>query len=288
MVRFSNHTASMGSNSAVMSRVLFTNGQQDADEFGMYGVTAEDAAASRKEAAENLATTLTQNILFYPMKLKVLLPILLSMAYALGGDDDDEATRKAQRVTDKLISPDKNANLAHRIAARLLFGKERQLFMEDKKPDEAQASAVAEILNKITHEMLTTIPYVGVVFGYSPANRLVDLALTNDMSEEIVASAMDVKRGNVRIRQYDPGFVETMAEFTAPSAAAYDYAAAAKLALDYQMTNKAGRDRGESLLNTALYLALEGTPLTREPRSHMKGVLEEPVKLEELRKSKQN
>jgi hypothetical protein len=286
MVRFSNHTASMGSNSAVMSRVLFTDGRQDADEFGNYGVSADDAAQSRREAAENLATTLTQNILFYPMKLKVLLPLVLSLAYVLGGDDDDEATRKAQKTADKLISPDENANMAHRFLMRLLFGKERQLFSEDKKPDEAQASAVAEILNKSAQEMLTTIPYVGVAFGYSPVNGIVDRMLTNDMSEEIVASAMDVKRGNVRIRQYDPGFIERSAEAMAPTAAAYDYAAALKLAVDYQMTNKAGQDRPVSLMNTALYLALEATPLTREPRSHMKGILEEPVKLEELRKSR--
>jgi hypothetical protein len=283
LVRFSNHTASMSSNTAVMTRSMFEHAENDYSEGDARYVSKEDAEASRKEAMENVATTLTQNILFYPMKLKMLLPMALYLIFKAGDDDDDRAAKRAQKVANDMIAPDRDAAFIHKAIMALLFGKERELFQDKGKMNEAQASAFAEILNRTTQELVTTVPFVGVAFGYSPINGAFDKMISNRASEEISALAMDVKREKVRIREYQPGFIESAAELAAPAAAAYDYAAALKLVADYNMTRKAGQDRGMSLVNSVAYLLSEVTPMAREPKSYMKGVLEESVKKENKR-----
>ena len=277
LVRFSNHTASMSSNTAVLTQTMFTVQEKGMSEMDDYYVSQKDAEESRREAMENIATTLTQNILFYPMKLKMLLPAVLYLIFKAGDDDDDEAALRAQRVTNEMIAPDENSNVIHRTIMALIFGKDRPLFQDRGTVDEAQASALAEMLNYTAQEAITTIPLVGVAFGYSPVRGLIDKAFTNPGSEEAAALLMDVERDSVNIRQYRPGFIEGTAEFTAPTGTAYDYAAAAKLLLDYNMTNQASDNRAVSLRDSLFYLMSESLPGTREARSFMQDKLREPV-----------
>lgn len=277
LVRFSNHTASMSSNTAVLTQTMFTDQEKGMSEMDDYYVSQKDAEESRREAMENIATTLTQNILFYPMKLKMLLPAVLYLIFKGGDDDDDEAALRAQRVTNEMIAPDENSNVIHRTIMALIFGKDRPLFQDRGTVDEAQASAFAEMLNYTAQEAITTIPLIGVAFGYSPVRGLIDKAFTNPGSEEAAALLMDVERDSVNIRQYRPGFIEGTAEFTAPTGTAYDYAAAAKLLLDYNMTNQASDNRAVSLRDSLLYLMSESLPGTREARSFMQDKLREPV-----------
>ena len=277
LVRFSNHTASMSSNTAVLTQTMFTDQEKGMSEMDDYYVSQKDAEESRREAMENIATTLTQNILFYPMKLKMLLPAVLYLIFKAGDDDDDEAALRAQRVTNEMIAPDENSNVIHRTIMALIFGKDRPLFQDRGTVDEAQASAFAEMLNYTAQEAITTIPLIGVAFGYSPVRGLIDKAFTNPGSEEAAALLMDVERDSVNIRQYRPGFIEGTAEFTAPTGTAYDYAAAAKLLLDYNMTNQASDNRAVSLRDSLLYLMSESLPGTREARSFMQDKLREPV-----------
>lgn len=275
--RFSNHTASMSSNTAVLTQTMFTDQEKGMSEMDDYYVSQKDAEESRREAMENIATTLTQNILFYPMKLKMLLPAVLYLIFKAGDDDDDEAALRAQRVTNEMIAPDENSNVIHRIIMALIFGKDRPLFQDRGTVDEAQASAFAEMINYTSQEMLTTIPLAGVAFGYSPVRSLVDKLFTNPGSEEAAALLMDVERDSVNIRQYRPGFIEGTAEVTAPTGTVYDYAAATKLLLDYNMTNQASDNRAVSLRDSLLYLMSEVLPGTREARSFMQDKLREPV-----------
>jgi len=229
---------------------------------------------------ENVATTLTQNILFYPMKLKMLLPAVLYLVFKAGDDDDDEAVLRAQQVTNDLIVPNEDSNVIHRAIMAVIFGKDRPLFQDRGTVDEAQASALAEILNTTAQESITAIPLAGVAFGYSPVRGLIDKAFTNPGSEEAAALFMDVERNTANIREYRPGFLEGTAEFTAPTAAAYDYAAAAKLLLDYNMTDYASSNKGISLKDSLLYFMSEVLPGTRESRGFMQDRLREPVKNE--------
>ena len=275
--RFSNHTSSMSSNTAVLTQTMFTDQEKGMSEMDDYYVSQKDAEESRREAMENIATTLTQNILFYPMKLEMLLPAVLYLIFKAGDDDDDEAALRAQRVTNEMIAPDENSNIIHRIIMGLIFGKDRPLFQDRGTVDEAQASAFAEMINYTSQEMLTTIPIAGVAFGYSPVRGLIDKAFTNPGSEEAAALLMDVERDSVNIRQYRPGFIEGAAEFTAPTGTVYDYAAATKLLLDYNMTSQASNNRAVSLRDSLFYLISEAFPGAREARSFMQDKLREPV-----------
>jgi len=280
LVRFSNHTASTSSNTSVLTHTMFTQQERGLSEMDYYYVSEKDAEDSRREAMENVATTLTQNILFYPMKLKMLLPAVLYLVFKAGDDDDDEAVLRAQQVTNDLIVPNEDSNVIHRAIMAVIFGKDRPLFQDRGTVDEAQASALAEILNTTAQESITAIPLAGVAFGYSPVRGLIDKAFTNPGSEEAAALFMDVERNTANIREYRPGFLEGTAEFTAPTAAAYDYAAAAKLLLDYNMTDYASSNKGISLKDSLLYFMSEVLPGTRESRGFMQDRLREPVKNE--------
>ena len=65
----------MSSNMSVMVPMMFDS---------------ESDEQSKLEARENVVTTLVQNILFYPFKVKTLLPFLGYMFYMLAGDDDGD------------------------------------------------------------------------------------------------------------------------------------------------------------------------------------------------------
>ena len=278
LVRFSNHTASMSSNMSVMVPMMFDS---------------ESDEQSKLEARENVVTTLVQNILFYPFKIKTLLPFLGYMFYMLAGDDDDEATRKAQKMANDALAIDKDSNPFAHVIKLLMFGKKRELFQSRKNEDAAQASALAELLSRSTLEFATAIPVLGVAAGYSPVSGMIQKAITDNLAESVAATATNLnvaqawyEKDGVDVRQYQSGWFETAAEFTAPTAAAYDMAAAGKLLLDYNTTRHAERNRAESAMDSAMYLVSELVPFAREMRSQMGGVLKDEVRKEDNRDKK--
>jgi hypothetical protein len=268
----------MSSNTMVMVPAMFASKKD--------GVSEESHLKSIQEARENVTTAVIQNILFYPMKLKILLPILLYGIFKMGDDDDDEAAIRAQEATNYLFAPDAEKNPVLNLIDILAFGKKREFFQLDRDTDEAQASAVAEVLGKTSLELATAVPYVGVLAGYSPVQGLISKMLTDDLSEYTAAKLSGEDRNSVNIREARPTWIERGADLTAPTGTAYDFASASKLAVDYNLTREAEKDRLMSLVNTLAYLATEAIPFARESRSYMQGVLKEPVKEEAKKKNR--
>lgn len=281
LVRFSNHTSSVASNTAVMTPVLFDS---NAD------------PQTKLEARENVVTSLAQNLLFYPFKLKTLIPMVAYLLYGLGGDDDDKAQKKAQELANDVMAVDKDSNPLAAILKTLMFGKKREFFQQDKKADAAQASAVAELLSKSAAELATTIPVLGVLAGYSPVSGALQKSITNPLSVEAAAgmnnlvNKRQLKTSNssynnnaVSIRSYQDSWGEAIASASAPTEAIYDMGEAAALLTQYNMTRHAKGDRIGSFLDSLLYATTELLPFAREPRSQMKGELQAVIKKEKKR-----
>ena len=276
IVRFSNHTASTSANTAVMSRSTFGEAPE--------GVSAEDWQRNKQESRENVVSSLVQNALFFPMKIKNL-TVIMAMAYFMAmGDDDDEAARKAQKFANKALVPDEDSNIVAKVAKILLAGSERELFQSDSKIDDAQASALAEIMSKSLIETSTVIPYVGSLIGYSPVSGFLAKTFTNDVSRSVSAAVMDVEKNDVFIRQYNSDALESGADLTNPTSVVYDYAQATKLMVDYGMTRHAARNRGQSTFDLAVYFMTEVLPFLREARSYYGKELREVVKKETRKK----
>lgn len=270
-VRFSNHTASMSSNTAVMARVLASRKPDN--------VSQADWDMNKADARENIVTTLVQNILFYPFKIKTLLPVLLYVAFKGMGDDDDKAVRNGQKLANKIMVPDDDSNALVRVAKKLIFGKKREAFQLDGNIDGAQASLLAEIMSKTGNELATSIPILGVAFGYSPIQGILEKSITQGGSEALSSLVTNTDKKDVYVRSYQADWLESAADVTAPTSVIYDYAEAGKLAYDYTKTNEFRRAPAMGSFNAAMYLLIaEGLPFLREYRSAEKGELKEEVK----------
>jgi hypothetical protein len=284
--RFSNHTASMASNMTVMMPMTLNPLLHSIRPQKFEKIDAE----SQKEALENVVTTLVQNILFAPFKLKTLVPILsYIIAKAFLTDDDDEAVRKAQEMANTLMAPnEEDGNGLTNLIKVLAFGKKRELFQERLDPDAAFASGIAEILSKTALEFATTIPVIGVAAGYSPISGPTQNLVTNGFAEQTMSLVSGVpvqqawyEKDGIGIRQYDGTWAENLANITAPTSAAYDMVQASALLASYNTTESAGDDRLQSTLNSALYALSETVPFLRDMRTYMKDRLKDAVKEEE-------
>ena len=270
IVRFSNHTASMSSNTAVTTRMLFSEKPQ--------GVSDSDWSKNREEAVENVVTTLVQNILFYPFKIKTLLPVMLYLIFKAGDDDDDQAARNGQKLANKILVPDEDNNPLAKAAQTILFGKQREAFQLDGNIDEAQASMLAEVMSRSAAELATTIPGYGAIFGYSPIQGLFTKSIGNELSSSLASAVTQTDSEGVYVRSYQPGPVEGIMGLTTPTAVAYDYAEALKLATEYSQTSKFQNNGFIGAYDIAIYLMTEALPFLREARGQIGSELKEEVK----------
>jgi hypothetical protein len=289
LVRFSNHTAGVASNVSAMSGAAVSPlmSKIDGKKFGGYD------KESQQEALDVVVTTLTQNILFYPMKLKIMVPLLAHLAFMLGGDDDDEAVRKGQELANTMLAPTDDGTWFGNFVKGLVFGKKRELFQLDPKKtaDAAQSSALAEVMTKTFLETFQLIPVAGAAAGYAPVSGVLQKVMTNPLSESATSILTGVEKATgpyskkaTTIRSYEKNWDENLVSATAPTQMVYDLASALKLSVNYNLTREAATNRPSALINTAAYLVAEGLPFGREPRSAMRGVLQEPVWKEEKRK----
>jgi hypothetical protein len=281
LTRFSNHTAGVGSNASVLSVPALDPllGKINSRKWG--DVDKE----SQQEAMENVVQTLVQNVLFYPLKLKIMIPLILSvMLNSWGGDDDDEAIREAQELANKLLAPTDDGHWLANLVKGVLFGKKRELFQSNKSDEAARSSALAEVLTRSLLEGFQVIPVFGAIGGYAPASGLLQVAITDPLSEDTAAMLTGVEKSlgpysgdDTTIRPYQKGWDENMVSAAAPAMMVYDWMAALKLAAEYNFTTDAEAGRGRALLNTSAYLATELIPFARESRAWMKGLLKESV-----------
>ena len=279
LTRFSNHTSGIASNVSVLSMPAIDPllGKFDSHKWGH--VDKEN----QQEALENVVQSLFQNILFYPMKLKVMVPLVLSIVLNSWGDeDDDEAIRKAQDITNDLMAPTDDGTWYANAIKALVFGKKRELFQSNKSDEAARSSALAEVMTKAVLEGFQLTPVFGVIAGYSPASAILQWGVTDPLSESTSAMLTGVEKAvgpyaknATNVRKYEKSWDENIASVTAPTQMVYDMSAAMKLMVEYQLTTDAQADRGGSLLNSSIYLASELIPGMRELRSYMKDVLKQ-------------
>jgi len=279
LTRFSNHTSGIASNVSVLSMPAIDPllGKFDSHKWGH--VDKEN----QQEALENVVQSLFQNILFYPMKLKVMVPLILSIVLnSWGDDDDDEAIRKAQDITNDLMAPTDDGTWYANAIKALVFGKKRELFQSNKSDEAARSSALAEVMTKAALEGFQLTPVFGVAAGYSPISSALQWLVTDPLSESTSAMLTGVEKAvgpyaknATNVRKYEKSWDENIASVTAPTQMVYDMSAAMKLMVEYQLTTDAQTDRGGSLLNSSIYLASELIPGMRELRSYMKDVLKQ-------------
>ena len=277
--RFSNHTSGIASNVSVLSMPAIDPllGRLDSHKWGH--VDKEN----QQEALENVVQSLFQNILFYPMKLKVMIPLVLSIVLnSWGDDDDDEVIRKAQDLTNDLMAPTDDGTWYMNAIKALVFGKKRELFQSNKSDEAARSSALAEVMTKSVLEGFQLTPVFGVMAGYSPASSVLQWLVTDPLSESTSAMLTGVEKAvgpyakdHTNVRKYEKGWDENIASVTAPTQMVYDISSAMKLMVEYQLTSDAQAERGMSLFKSSVYLASEVIPGMRELRSYMKDDLKQ-------------
>ena len=267
VVRFSNHQATTSSGMSAMLPMLW-NAETGAD-----GKLTQGGQRAREEAIENIVGTVMQNSLFHVMKLKVLVPIVLSIL--LGGDDDEE---KAQEMADKLMFPEEYGNPVANAAKAVVFGKQSQFFRDEKSPEASQASAYAELASNVISEWIPMAHPTAAAFGYYPFSNAFKSIVTNSIVQDGVAKMTGLDSAQSRYQddavyiyeRYNSG-IQTAMGRTAPGAIAYDLGAAGILAAEASMTE------GASTLDIIGFIISQVLPVTRELRGRMEQKIEEPV-----------
>jgi hypothetical protein len=269
--RFSTHTATTSSGMAAALPTLWRAGKSN-------GKLTVGGHRAKMEAIENILGTVIQNSMFHAMKIKVMVPIVLSLAYMFGGDDEEEAQRKAQEMTDKLLAPDEDDNAVIAAAKGFVFGKESQFFRDDKSPEAASASAYAGLTSSMLTEMFPMVHPTAAILGFLPASDFFKKAVTNDLVQTATAKLTGLESAENRwdddavyIYEREAGWYETIMGWTAPTAVAYDLTSGAALAGEAMFADEA------SAFDIAAYLASEVIPTTRESRGYLQRKLEEPV-----------
>ena len=280
---FSNHTASVGSNMYVLAPQAL-NPLLNKINPKKYDLLDKDI---QQEALENVVTTLVQNVLFAPLKAKMIVPMVCwVIARLIYRDDEDEAVRHAQEMANSILAPTEDGNMIVNAVKSTVFGKKREFFRSELDADAAFASGIAEIVSKTLLEGVTALPF-GVIASYSSVSTNVQRFVTNDAAESIVAWVANLEKSKfyfddkgVMVRQYEANAFETVADTTAAGSTLYDLAGAAKLMAEYNMTDEASSNRMKAASNTALYFATEIAPFLRDARGQMQSVLKDAVKAE--------
>lgn len=281
ITRFSNHTASTGSNLNTFVPVIWN--KQVTSRW-----TGKDSKYDQEtylEALENVTGTLVQNILFSILKPKMLIPMLGYVFYMLSGDDDDDAQRKAQEMANNLLAVDEDEGVNFsNVTKALLFGRQKELFMQTKDPDAAQASAFAEILQRGLNEVAPAIPVGGIAFSYLWGQKISSNYVTEPLAEQMASLMTGVEMAKsgvfqddtINIRKYQPGALESVAEFAAPAGTLYD-------AGDAIVRSVKARETGEfNAVEIAAYLAAEAFPPFRELRSYYQKKFQDEIRLQGL------
>jgi hypothetical protein len=212
------------------------------------------------------------------MKLKVLVPIVLSVIYGMGDDDDEEAQLKAQETADKLMAPDEEGNPIVNAAKAVIFGKQSQFFRDEKTPEASAASAYASLGSSIVSEMLPMAHPLTAAFGFYPAHSAFKAAITNQLIQDATAKITGLDSAQSRweddavyIYEREEGGVETAMGMTAPSSVVYDLGAAAALSTEAAFAEES------NVLDIISYMISEVVPVPRELRGRLKQKVEESV-----------
>jgi hypothetical protein len=270
--RFSNHQASTSSGMAAMLPMIWKA------ETGEDGKLTIGGQRARQEAIENITGTVIQNSLFHIMKLKVLVPIVLSVIYGMGDDDDEEAQVRAQEMADKLMAPDEEGNPIVNAAKAVIFGKQSQFFRDEKTPEAAAASAYASLGSSIVSEIIPMAHPLTAAFGFYPAHFAFKAAITNQLIQDATAKMTGLDSAQSRweddavyIYEREEGGVQTAMGMTAPSSVVYDLGAAAALSTEAAFAEES------NVLDIIAYMISEVVPVTRELRGRLKQKVEESV-----------
>jgi len=268
MVRFSNHTATTASNATALIPSLFGQDQ------GM-----------RREAAENLIGTMVQNIGFQLMKFEVLLPLAGYLVMKAMGDDDDEAARKAQKWSNKIMKEQKDDNFLEKVYKPLIMGPAKELFSTKKDMRASRYSAWATLGSKVSQELAQVIPYAGVLSGYSSFTQLV--GKTNRKANEELASAISdllgerlergvnermPERDRIEIGSFNQSAFGDVMDSVAFTAVLHDYANAGIL------TAKSAMDKDVSWIEPIIYALAEFGVSPRELRTSIQYDLDDKTR----------
>jgi hypothetical protein len=222
--RFSSQTASTAGNMQVFAHGLFSPGTD---------------FQTRLDAFENIVGTLMQNLLFNTLKVKTAVPLFAFLFNTLiGGDDEERAAKKAQKLANELLNPSKEGldGDFEDIFKSVVLGPKSEFFRMSKESgnktkDAAIGSAFAGLLSKSLVDGLTMTPLFGAAMGYSSVSDLAQRFVTNNAAEHVLASRwfMDMKvaknywdTNKIGIPDYDKGFMQTIADLTSPSADVYN------------------------------------------------------------------
>jgi hypothetical protein len=283
IVRFSNHQASTASNMSAMAPTLW---QAERHEIGTLNEAGEDIGGqmtdggkrAHQNAVENLVGTMVQNSLFHALKIRNLVPILLSVGYMLGGDDEDEAMAKAQEKADSLFNTEGEDNAVLGGIKAMTIGKPGQFFQDWKDPDAAAASAYAGLASSMLSEVLPVAPVAGAVLGLFPVASAFKNSITNSVVQEATAKLTGLESAEnkwdkdaVNVWEMESSGLKTAMQLTAPTGVLYDLVAGMNLAYDANETGEV------SAFDISLYLAQEILFSTREGRQSSKKVLQEAV-----------
>ena len=283
IVRFSNHQASTASNMSAMAPTLW---QAERHAAGTVNEAGEDIGGqmtdggkrAHQNAVENLVGTMVQNSMFHALKIRNLLPILLSVGYMLGGDDEDEAMAKAQEKADELFNSEGEDNAVVGALKAMTIGKPGQFFQDWKDPDAAAAAAYAGLGSSMLSEVLPVVPVAGAVLGLFPVASAFKNGITNSVVQEATAKLLGMESAEnkwdkeaVNVWERESSGIQTAMQLTAPTGVLYDLASGLNLAYDANETGEV------SAFDISLYLAQEILFSTREGRQTSKKVLQEAV-----------
>lgn len=248
---------------------------------------------SKLEARENVVTSIMQNVLFNPFKLKVLIPIVAYLLYGLGGDDDDKAQKKAQKLANDLLAVDKDSNAVAEVIKTIMFGRKTELFNQNKKAGSARASAMAEILSTSQAEFATAVPIFGVLAGFAPVSGTFVRPITDELGasqatfwhnltnrKQVKKASTPFDKNGVSVRSYKNEWDDSLANLSAPTALIHDVGGSAVLAAEYNMTRYASSHRFASTLDTAIFAAYQLIPFAREPRGLKTQEMQEVIRKE--------
>ena len=261
ITRFGTHTTSLASNTAVMSRVIYS-GRPD-------GVSDSDWEANKTEAIENISTSLIQNALFPLLKVKMVFAFVSYVWFLAFGDDDDEAARKAQELSNKMIAVDDEGNAIINAMKTIIFGKKKEVFKLGGDMDVSQANALSGVLSQMLIEGIATIPVAGAISGFAPVQDNLTRRFTDGAANSLSSAITGVESSKISESQYKTGWIEGIFDLTAPSSVVYDYIQAGNLSLDYLQTGKFQNNKAAGSFDIAIYLLTEAIPYLREARGQL-------------------
>ena len=185
------------------------------------------------------------------------------------GDDDDEAARKAQELSNKMIAVDDEGNAIINAMKTIIFGKKKEVFKLGGDMDVSQANALSGVLSQMLIEGIATIPVAGAISGFAPVQDNLTRRFTDGAANSLSSAITGVESSKISESQYKTGWIEGIFDLTAPSSVVYDYIQAGNLSLDYLQTGKFQNNKAAGSFDIAIYLLTEAIPYLREARGQL-------------------